>query len=399
VVAVRRETALDGMQRASRSLERLALVRAMPGLLHAPFFDAWRFEITLPRTDERRVMPFEMMLADEATNPPRGQYTYVHVLVPHAPYTLDEHCRVSTSATYPSQAACGMNLVARLVRRLRELDRYESSLVLVHADHGWFDERWPDLLVVDPVTGSAVTQPLETRAAPAWDGDPLRLEAYSNALFLLKAPGSGGQPLTRDLRVVELLDVPNTILGALGLPTDAGDGVPALGASADPQRFARVQMGVRQFDGRGERMLFAGRDYRDGTLVEHHWSPARGWFASLPVPFTWTETDAQRCERLAGATAAPLVRLTSDRSRPDVLQLAWTRPAGASSADEAEVFLSTRGIAAPLESIGRVPAAAGGYRVGDVSATSDYRVAVRVCAGNCCSPTREIVSSIAPAAP
>ncbi len=399
VVAVRRETAMDGLRRASRSLERLALVRAAPGLLHATLFDAWRFEIGSPRADERRVMPFEMLLADEVTNPPHGQYTYVHILVPHAPYTLDRHCRVSESATYQTQTACAMTLVARLVGRLRELDRYESSLVLVHADHGWFDERWPDVRVVDPVSGQAVVRPLETRPAAAWDDDPLRLEAYSNALFLAKPPGTDSRPLVRDLRLVELVDVPNTIFRAVGLPTDDGDGVPVFGSAAEPDRVARVQMGVRAFDARGERMLFAGRDYREGTLVEHHWSPARGWFGSLPVPFVWTETEAQRCTRLASTAAAPLARLTSDRSRPDVLQLAWTRPAGASSAEAVEVFLSTRGVTAPLELIGRVPAAAGAYRVGDISATSEYRVGVRVCAGTCCSPAREITSSVPQAKP
>lgn len=393
VVAVRRETAMDGMRRASRSLHSLAIVRAMPGLLHRPLFDAARFEIVSPRADERRVMPFEMLLADEATNPPRGQYSYVHILVPHAPYTLDARCRVSGAATYLSQASCGMTLVARLVQRLRELDRYESSLVIVHADHGWFDERWPDLRVVDPATGQAMVRPLPTRAAAAWDADPLRLEAYSNALLLVKPPGQATAPLTRDLRLVELVDIPNTIYQALGLPSRSPEGVSLLSGTADPARFARTHTGARHFDAHGTRIVFAGRDFFEGSLIQHHWAPRAGWFDAVPVPFLWVESEAIRCAGLKRQGAAPLQDLAVRRPQPDRLQLSWSVAPGASLSNDAEVLFSEARPSASLEVIGRVNAGSGHYEVGDVSGTTDYRVGVRACAGTCCAAPIEAPSA------
>jgi hypothetical protein len=393
VVAVRRETAMDGMRRASRSLNSLALVRAMPGLLHRPLFDVARFEIMSPRAGERRVMPFEMLLADEATNPPRGQYSYVHILVPHAPYTLDARCRVSGAATYLTQASCGMTLVARLVRRLRELDRYESSLVIVHADHGWFDERWPDLRVVDPTTGLAVVRPLVTRPAAAWDTDPLRREAYSNALLLVKPPGRATGPLVRDLRLVELVDIPNTIYQSLGLPSRSPEGVSLFSGVADPDRFARTHTGARHFDADGTRMVFAGRDFFEGSLIQHHWAPRVGWFDSVPVPFLWVESEAVRCGGLKRQGAAPLQNVAVRRPRPGTLQLSWSVAPGASVSNDAEVLFSEARPSVPIAVIGRVNAGKGRYEVGDVSDTTAYRVGVRACAGTCCASPIEVLSA------
>jgi hypothetical protein len=391
-VVVPRLSAREARARSSQALVGLALVRALPGVLHGAIFDATRSAIVPSSAGDPRIAPFDAMLEDETAEAPGGRYVYVHMLIPHAPYTLDARCRTSAAATYTTQAACGLTLVARFLARLQALGRYESSLVLVHADHGWFDERWPALLTVDAATGDPVSRPLEARPAADWDNDPRRTDAYSNALMLLKPAGRGGAPMTRDLRVVELIDIPNTMLSALGLPADAPDGVSMLDPHPDAARVARTRTGVRHFDASGTHMVFAGRDYFEGMLAEHHWTPARGWFETIEVPFHWVEPEEQRCAVLQAADAAPLASFDVTRPQPDVLALSWVPTPGASTSNDAEVLASTHGMAAPLETMGRVPFGSGTYRIGDVSAVSDYRVAVRACAGSCCSPAREVVS-------
>ena len=87
-------------------------------------------------------LSMEGLLELEPRLPPRGRYTFVHLLLPHNPYVLDPNCRIEGPARSPvptdlrQQTECALLLVHRFLDTLRALDRLEASVVVVHGDHG-----------------------------------------------------------------------------------------------------------------------------------------------------------------------------------------------------------------------------------------------------------------------
>jgi hypothetical protein len=88
---------------------------------------------------------FDRMLDDEAHRPASGQYVFIHLIIPHEPWSLDENCREVTSPAKDPEVGpgspvantiCATRLGARLVARLRELGRYHNSMVILQSDHG-----------------------------------------------------------------------------------------------------------------------------------------------------------------------------------------------------------------------------------------------------------------------
>ena len=76
----------------------------------------------------------------------RGQrhapvYTLVHVLTPHVPVVTDADCNYGLNKTpipedYANQARCALSAVQALFDRLRALDLYDRSAIIVTSDHG-----------------------------------------------------------------------------------------------------------------------------------------------------------------------------------------------------------------------------------------------------------------------
>jgi hypothetical protein len=144
---------------------------------------------------------FLKFLEVEATLPATGRYTFIHLLIPHPPYALDAACRYRGTvddAAPDGQFACGTRIVTELVARLRELQRLDASAVIVHADHGSFEERTPEVWRVD------AEGPLES--------------------LLLVKPVGAGAPFRIDDRPLSLPAVRGMLVDAAGPAPDADDG-------------------------------------------------------------------------------------------------------------------------------------------------------------------------------
>ena len=69
-------------------------------------------------------------------------YTFLHVITPHPPIVTDEDCRYTgrrlrmSPANFRAQARCALRAVESLLARLRELDLYDRSAIVVTSDHG-----------------------------------------------------------------------------------------------------------------------------------------------------------------------------------------------------------------------------------------------------------------------
>ena len=99
--------------------------------------------------ENRRLLPssspvtsslgFQRMMETERNLPATGRYTLVHVIIPHYPLKLRADCSysVGSATTEPiEQAQCAQKLILEFTGLLKELGRFDNSLILIHGDHG-----------------------------------------------------------------------------------------------------------------------------------------------------------------------------------------------------------------------------------------------------------------------
>jgi hypothetical protein len=73
-------------------------------------------------------------LREEETLPSKGRYTYVHLIIPHFPFVLNQDCSYDGDyeITGPlEQSLCATSLIVRLVECLKGLGRFDESIVLL----------------------------------------------------------------------------------------------------------------------------------------------------------------------------------------------------------------------------------------------------------------------------
>lgn len=199
---------------------------------------------------------FDQMLADEAARPASGQYVFIHVLIPHGPWTVDEQCNSIPKeqnvvngrvvADGPIAATvCATRLAARLAARLQELGRLQNSMIVMQSDHG------------DPMSLSAekdgkfnrgIDEPTAKKigqlglslpqfmhywsVSPDWP--PALVDISSSSLLAIKFPGAQNFETTQIRSAV--IDIAPTILAHFGV--DASK-YPGVALQTDPDLSAR----------------------------------------------------------------------------------------------------------------------------------------------------------------
>ena len=158
-------------------------------------------------------------------------YSLLHVVTPHLPVVTDADCAYSpgqapTPEAFRNQARCALSAVGALLQRLRDLDIYDQSAIIVTSDHG----------VHTRFIGPEEEHPLGTMRTPA--GVSLaRIQSFATPLLLVKPFATGG-PLQISHAPTSITDVPATLLDLAGLPDTLGRGasVVEIDASAPRQR-------------------------------------------------------------------------------------------------------------------------------------------------------------------
>ncbi|MGH3442382.1 MAG: sulfatase-like hydrolase/transferase [Nitriliruptorales bacterium] len=188
-------------------------------------FDQLEGEVLLPDdVPAVSALSFRAFLNAEGRAPDRGRYVLTHLILPHFPYVLDADCRyVAERTDVMRQTGCATRLIGDLLDRLRALDRYDDSLVVIQSDHG---SRY------DVQGGELVRMPLDVYAEEF-------SRARSRSLLLVKPPGSAHDGLRVSDFAATLEDLGPTIADALGLPFDATDGRVSLLADSFPRRPVR----------------------------------------------------------------------------------------------------------------------------------------------------------------
>lgn len=165
----------------------------------------------------------------------------MHLIVPHGPYILDEDCSylpdMPPGGAYRAvfrQHKCAVHVIGRLAERLEELGRLDSSLIIVHSDHGavWHPIEL-DKLLDRPVSPSTVRRvAVDEEDSALWPSDVIEVRA--SALLLMRVPSEAGGGTAP--KVVQTIDLAPTILRAFGLPTEGYAGTAVQDASSEHDR-------------------------------------------------------------------------------------------------------------------------------------------------------------------
>ena len=148
-------------------------------------------------------------------------YTLLHVLTPHFPVVTDADCAYAPKPTpipedFANQARCALSAVRTLLQRLRDLDLYDRSAIIVTSDHGF------DLTHIEPED----EHPLRGMRSPAGMTLP-RIESLATPLLLVK-PFAAQGPLQTSYAPTSITDVPATLFDLAGLPDAMGRGASVL---------------------------------------------------------------------------------------------------------------------------------------------------------------------------
>lgn len=140
---------------------------------------------------------FRKYLKAEANFPANNRYTYLHVLIPHSPHVLDRNCVHDSKLSEFSreeQLECATKLIMEFVETLKALDRFDSSIIVVHSDHGWGKN------------------PLSKVKNARWDITEMK---KNSAMLLYKRSYAKQVPLNRIYHATSLMDIAPTILEEL----------------------------------------------------------------------------------------------------------------------------------------------------------------------------------------
>ena len=224
----------DYVDSASAQLLDLSLFRHAPHGLKADVYrdGQWLLQAgtaTGQGAAPKRAFGDAMFIQDFADRVSVGDdaplYVFLHVFTPHTPLVTDAECTYTgrhmplTPDNYLAQARCALRVVGLLLDRLRQLDLYDRSAIVVTSDHG--TARFP-----------RSDSPLAAFASPA--GTSLHaLELNATPLLLVKPFGAGGPLRTSDAPTA-VADLPATLLDLAGLPNTLGTGTSVL--ALDPVR-------------------------------------------------------------------------------------------------------------------------------------------------------------------
>ncbi|MCK5347520.1 MAG: sulfatase-like hydrolase/transferase, partial [Candidatus Heimdallarchaeota archaeon] len=178
---------------------------------------------------------FEQMIEDEGKRQGVGNYIFAHIMIPHAPNLLGPGCDYIPEK-YPeysrkglfSNYSCAVSLIDRLTQKLKELGRYNSSLIIIHADHGTLTPRGFQQYGVEEFANLEITtQDLkfdmfrdDPRIAPS-----SYIKAVTSGLLLIKYPDNQGNGSIRE-QAYQTVDIAPTILSNFKLPTVHLQGIP-----------------------------------------------------------------------------------------------------------------------------------------------------------------------------
>lgn len=153
----------------------------------------------------------EDLIANMTLNKKTSVYKFIHIMTTHSPLVIDENCEYAgkilpfTRKNLKIQLKCGLDDVIRFFEKLKSLGIYDSSLIVLQADHGAGVELAMKGTNDELGSDGFISGDYFTRVA-----------ASALPLLAIKPPHSDG-PLKISNAQVMLTDIPATISSILDL--------------------------------------------------------------------------------------------------------------------------------------------------------------------------------------
>lgn len=170
---------------------------------------------------------FNNILGDVKTLKKDNQYFFIHLMLPHFPYTFRPDCSYDekTESSPLEQSRCATKTMINFISTLKKLGKFDDSMIIIQSDHGSrFRADNNDLVKIG---GGYFSE--------EWS------LARSRSLLLIKNPGEKvANPLVISEAESSLLDIAPTIINALGIKADMNcEGVPLNNPESWPAERSR----------------------------------------------------------------------------------------------------------------------------------------------------------------
>lgn len=153
---------------------------------------------------------FEEFVAGLRVEDVAPSYKFFHSVITHSPQVYDQDCQIkekvasSSLASRQAEVTCAFRHVASLLAKLKSLEIYDQTLILISSDHGsnLVDGISPEISAGDTIPALHIARAMA----------PLMVKPFAS---------SGAMKIST--AQVSMHDIPNTVLVALGMPTiDSG---------------------------------------------------------------------------------------------------------------------------------------------------------------------------------
>ena len=167
------------------------------------------------------ILMFQDILSDISFYSQDNQYVFLLNSILHDSYVSSPDCKIdkkpdySIPERYYRQLECTMSLIERFIVKLKSIDKYDDSLILIHADHG---SSFVGQLL--DVKGESFRTNFEQSENVPFDksigsSTLTTLESKARAILMIKPLNVDGKLKVSNLPT-ELLDIYPTIMGLLG---------------------------------------------------------------------------------------------------------------------------------------------------------------------------------------
>lgn len=202
-------------------------------------------------------------------------YKLIHIISPHGPWVTEENCSYAgkeLKQNYKNmynQGKCALLTVTRLFEKLKILGIYNSSLIVVHADHG----------IALPVKGIERDKRVGQRSYPKYIGN-------TNPVLLIKRVGDKGDMKLSNAEAL-LTDLPKTISSLLNLSS----------------RFSGVNLFLEVPSNR-ERYYYSSDLHRSKAAKQNYYDQLDEYEVSGPInsPLSWLSKTALRLDMKSHST-------------------------------------------------------------------------------------------------
>lgn len=211
----------------------LVLFRCAPHFLKKIIYNqqSWMIQPIFFQGDFIQLRPFvhleflRHITENIKVNKRRPVYKFIHLMASHIPLVMNEDCTYAGKAlpynreNIKIQSRCTLDRLIEALERIRSLGIYDSSLIIVHGDHG------------NKIAGKNRISEQQLGGV-----NLEKLIGVASTLMLIKLPHSNG-PLRTSSAQVMLTDIPATISSVLNLKeTFPGQSVFEIDSSRDRER-------------------------------------------------------------------------------------------------------------------------------------------------------------------